>query len=157
MTCVKPLDSSAFVPDAALPPASMQAGLRRNDGAFCSLPPFCFSACFLHVAPSSFQRRLESRRPGRRIKGLLVSVRSCQSDRMPTLRGHSRAAGMDDINHWIPACAGMTGLFVHCHPFYFSACFFLFPRRHSSAGWNPGGRAEGLRGCRFLSARASLT
>ena len=25
----KPLDSSAFVPDAALPPASMQAGLRR--------------------------------------------------------------------------------------------------------------------------------
>ena len=28
----KSLDSSAFVPDAALPPASMQAGLRRNDG-----------------------------------------------------------------------------------------------------------------------------
>ena len=28
----KPLDSSAFVPDTALPPASMQAGLRRNDG-----------------------------------------------------------------------------------------------------------------------------
>ena len=28
----QPLDSSAFVPDAALPPASMQAGLRRNDG-----------------------------------------------------------------------------------------------------------------------------
>ena len=27
----KLLDSSAFVPDAALPPASMQAGLRRND------------------------------------------------------------------------------------------------------------------------------
>ena len=27
----KPLDSSAFVPDAALPPASMQAGLRRNN------------------------------------------------------------------------------------------------------------------------------
>ena len=25
----KPLDSSAFVPDTALPPASMQAGLRR--------------------------------------------------------------------------------------------------------------------------------
>ena len=29
--CNKPLDSSAFVPDTALPPASMQAGLRRND------------------------------------------------------------------------------------------------------------------------------
>ena len=28
----KSLDSSACVPDAALPPASMQAGLRRNDG-----------------------------------------------------------------------------------------------------------------------------
>ena len=28
---LKPLDSSAFVPDTALPPASMQAGLRRND------------------------------------------------------------------------------------------------------------------------------
>ena len=28
----KPLDSSAFVPDTALPPASMQAGLRRNGG-----------------------------------------------------------------------------------------------------------------------------
>ena len=28
---LKPLDSSAFVPDAALPPASMQASLRWND------------------------------------------------------------------------------------------------------------------------------
>ena len=28
----QPLDSSAFAPDAALPLASMQAGLRRNDG-----------------------------------------------------------------------------------------------------------------------------
>ena len=24
------------------------------------------------------------------------------------MRGHSRFAGMHDINHWIPACAGMT-------------------------------------------------
>ena len=31
MILIKPLDSSAFVPDTALPPASMQAGLRRND------------------------------------------------------------------------------------------------------------------------------
>ena len=32
----KPLDSSAFVPDTALPPASMQAGLRRNDEGLAS-------------------------------------------------------------------------------------------------------------------------
>ena len=36
---------------------------------------------------------------------------------------HSRYAGMDCLNHWIPACAGMTGLLVHCHPLCSSALF----------------------------------
>ena len=35
----KPLDSSAFVPDAALPPASMQASFRWNDGRRIPAPP----------------------------------------------------------------------------------------------------------------------
>ena len=26
----------------------------------------------------------------------------------PVPKGHSRYAGMDCLNHWIPACAGMT-------------------------------------------------
>ena len=68
---------------------------------------------------------------------------------------HFRFAGMDCLNHWIPACAGMTRRFdssprrndnkglkseiakglsgwrqTHSHP-----C------RHSSEGWNPGRRA----------------
>ena len=51
----------------------------------------------------------------------------------------------------------MTGLFVHCHTFCSSAIFLCPPRRHSSEGWNPGRRAEGLIGCRFLSACARLT
>ena len=62
---------------------------------------------------------------------------------------HSRCAGMDCLNHWIPAFAGMTvgavvGIFsgmakglsgwrqTHSNP-----------HRHSSAGWNPGGRRRG--------------
>ena len=52
----------------------------------------------------SFQRKLESREAGRGVRRIT----------RVTLAGithgcHSRLAGMYAINHWIPACAGMTG------------------------------------------------
>ena len=56
--------------------------------------------------PSSFQRRLESRKAGRGVKGWQVlpdgalGCRACSC--------HSRSAGMACFNHWIPAFAGMT-------------------------------------------------
>ena len=56
--------------------------------------------------PPSFRRRPESRRVGREVKRRQVlsdgelGGRACGC--------HSRCAGMDSLNHWIPACAGMT-------------------------------------------------
>ena len=56
--------------------------------------------------PSSFQRRLESRREGRGVKGWRIlpdgafGCRSCAC--------HSRFSGMACVNHWIPALAGIT-------------------------------------------------
>ena len=41
--------------------------------------------------------------------GSLMTARSCrQRTAWPACDGYSRTAGMDDINHWIPASAGMT-------------------------------------------------
>ena len=68
----QPLDSSAFVPDTALPPASMQAGLRRNDGGGRFQPvPVSLSGCrSTSIASSSFRRRPESRRAGPGCEGM---------------------------------------------------------------------------------------
>ena len=62
---------------------------------------------------------------------------------------HSRFAGMDYVNHWIPAFAGMTegagvrnsvGMAEGLSGWRLThSC----PCRHSSEGWNPGGGAGG--------------
>ena len=58
------------------------------------------------ITPSSFRRRLESRRGMPRWRG---DGGFC---RMPALgyraRGHARCAGRACLNHWIPVFAGMT-------------------------------------------------
>ena len=61
---------------------------------------------------------------------------------------HSRYTGMACLNHWIPACAGMTERAAIRHlpdmaeglSGWRQAHFN--PRRHSSEGWNPGGESK---------------
>ena len=112
----KPLDSSAFVPDTALPPASMQAGLRRNDGMGKNDSEGCpavsislrsFQSCL--AIPASRRHSGEGRNPGNEAEA--VNRRRVLEDGAFGCRSfgrHSRSAGMDYINHWIPAFAGMT-------------------------------------------------
>ena len=54
----------------------------------------------------SFRRRPESRRVGREVKGWQVLSDGALSGRACDC--HSRCAGMNSLNHWIPAFAGMT-------------------------------------------------
>ena len=63
--------------------------------------------------PSSFQRRLESRRGGRGVmgwQGLSDGTFGCLC-----YGCHSRSAGMACINHWIPRPSFQTRLY-HLHP-----------------------------------------
>ena len=58
---------------------------------------------------SSFQRRLESRKGGRVVKGAQVlagGALGCHA--LVVIPARLRQSGMDSSNHWIPACAGMT-------------------------------------------------
>ena len=66
----------------------------------------------------------------------------------PVEQCYSRCAGTAYKNHWIPACAGMTGGRNDIEGCRFVSCD---PRRHSSEGWNPGERAGGVKGWRVLS------
>ena len=93
---------------------------------------------------SSFQRKLESRRGDRGVKGWqgLTDARVRLSFLLSfPLRGNGL------LHHWIPACAGMTkGAKVRNLSGMakkLSGCRQTYPdpRRHSSEGWNPGGEA----------------
>ena len=70
-------------------------------------------------------------------------------------------AGMDYINHWIPAFAGMTTGAIAGFSSFRPAPFVTFKGfpttalyRHSSESWNPGGRGRGVNDCRGLWAAA---
>ena len=110
MACLKPLDSSAFVPDTALPPASMQAGLRRNDGAFGALPSFMLPG-------KSGQDAGRHSGAGRNPEGWAAMVNGWQVLPHGALGcrfcGHSRSAGMTYTNYWIPRPSFQTPLY---HP-----------------------------------------
>ena len=110
----------------------LDSGLRRNDGAVRKMSEFesvrsfgsrrlgqglylclCFRMCrclhvpsLRHAPPSSFRRRPESRRRSRDVEDVPVIAR------LPE-KGHSRFAGME-LCDWIPAFAGMTGLWGWC-------------------------------------------
>ena len=141
----KPLDSSAFVPDTALPPASMQAGLRRaatgilpsrripdflsiNDGGvasgFCRNDgEGCGQAFVRHgqgavgMATNSFRPRRHSSAGWNPGEGA-GECRDGRVYRMPVSSCryycHSRTAGMDGLNHWIPRPSFQTRLY-HLH------------------------------------------
>ena len=176
--CGRQVDSSAFVPDTALPPrpgghpsrggelelprrlvpdlpagrhgstTCIPVGVSINDGGGCGQE-------LVRMARNAFDPRRHSSEgwnPGGRGRGmkewqgLSDGTFGCRCGGC-----HSRCAGMACFNHWIPACAGMTeGVKVrnsagiakglsgwretHSHP-----------RRHSSEGWNPGGRGRGMK------------
>ena len=69
---------------------------------------------------------------------------------------HSRAAGMDGLNHWIPACAGMTKGTAVRHLSGMAKGLSGWqqahsrPCRHSSEGWNPGREAGMVKGWQVL-------
>ena len=124
----------------------LDSSFRWNDGEGCG------QECGRHgkravgmaanpfLPPSSSQRRLESRKGGRRVKGWqglsdgTLGCRACGC--------HSRYAGMTCFNHWIPAFAGMTeraavknaaGMVKGLSGWRET---HSYPRRHSSEGWN---------------------
>ena len=95
---------------AGVPSRRIQDFLSINDGGGCGQEFGRHDNGAIGMAttpfrpPSSFQRRLESRKAGRGVKGwqgLSDGVLGCCGC-------HSRYAGMARFNHWIPACAGMT-------------------------------------------------
>ena len=77
---------------------------------------------------------------------------SASVQQVPRSCGHSRCAGMDCVNHWIPAFAGMTGGAAVKHSSGMAMGLsgwqqtYFDPRRHSSAGWNPGREAGEVKG-----------
>ena len=70
--------------------------------------------------------------------------------------GHSRQAGMDCLNHWIPACAGMTTEVSCPLPLSCPPPLPFPPHRHSGEGRNPGRRAGVLGGLRWLVLRGYI-
>ena len=88
----------------------LQAG--RNDNGGCGQVFFendkrvLRIASYLVLYSSSFQRRLESRERSRRNQRTAGFCR--RRIVWPPCGVHSRYAEMDYLNHWIPACAGMT-------------------------------------------------
>ena len=115
-------------------PSFLDSGLRRNDGYFCSLPDFKHSAVSVTNAPVSHSRPHrhsgESRNPVVYIihSGLLEAGQNDHSSFCFKGKGtdrpdlpdttqpitSSRLAPECVLLSWIPACAGMTGIFVHC-------------------------------------------
>ena len=108
-----------LVPDAALPPTSLQAGLRWNDERGGARSPqnrrafFSFSRLirplrltrwvYLSVVIPA-QAGIQETKPGGRMTTGFYRNRIA----WPSCGGHFRQAGMACLNHWIPACAGMT-------------------------------------------------
>ena len=85
----------------------------------------------------------------RRHWGCGASLALCGGFRGGLFWGHARVAGMGCVEHWIPACAGMTGFLLTATPFAFLLFSSYLPRRHSSEGWNPGRRVERSEAPRF--------
>ena len=80
--------------------AGLRSGICREwQGGCRDGNPLVFSSL-------SFQRRLESRKRGRGGEGVTGFGRRRVGGHPPGC--HSRVAGMDCLNHWIPAFAGMT-------------------------------------------------
>ena len=77
--------------------------------------------------------------------GMLDGLRFLPACRHNASYCHSRSEGMGCLDHWIPACAGMTeGAVVRNLPeiakgLSGSQQTYSNPRRHASEGWNPGG------------------
>ena len=94
------------------------SGLCLNDGGGCGQAFVKHGQGVIRIAtnpfphPSSFRRRPESRRGGRGMQDGRVyrmPVSGCR------YYWHSRAAGMDGLNHWIPRPSFQTRLY-HLHP-----------------------------------------
>ena len=142
MDCINHWIPRRPVPDAALPPASMQASLRWNDGMGKNGSEDCPD---VSISLRSFQSYIailascrhsgEGRNPGNGAE--VVNRRRVLEDGAFGCRSfgrHSRSAGMDYINHWIPAFAGMTA-WARMTARVALMCLFLY--RHSSAIQNP--------------------
>ena len=89
--------------------STRRIGLRGNDGPGSKVKIKIMGLLKSTAAlSSSFQRKLESRKvvPGCLDKLWLSQIRAAQ--RIRVVIPACKQAGMDGLNHWIPAFAGMT-------------------------------------------------
>ena len=89
----------------------LDSGLRRNDGRGCGQAFVRHGKRAVGMATNSFRPRRHSSEGWNPGEGA-GECRDGRVYRMPVSSCryycHSRTAGIDGLNHWIPACAGMT-------------------------------------------------